>query len=200
MLESNPAGDSASARYFSGSLRAPWPERGAGLCPIDRRNTTNEQRRRETDRGLGPTSRRPFKTRTALEKLFPANTWVGTTVDCQARVVNAEGALRKVKAGVKWLSCEPLIPGTTRALSWACGRERIDLFLDDPVQAVFRRHARQSLVFGKTPWLPIPLRWRGAKNSPTLSQPGVSCESEGTLANKGGFSVRAAGISIPRSH
>jgi protein gp37 len=40
---------------------------------------------------------------------FPENTWVGTTVDCQARVKNAERAFRKVKAGVKWLSCEPLI-------------------------------------------------------------------------------------------
>jgi protein gp37 len=40
---------------------------------------------------------------------FPENTWVGTTVDCQARVANAEKAFRKIKAGVKWLSCEPLI-------------------------------------------------------------------------------------------
>jgi len=40
---------------------------------------------------------------------FPDNAWVGTTVDCQARVANAEKAFRKVKAGVKWLSCEPMI-------------------------------------------------------------------------------------------
>lgn len=40
---------------------------------------------------------------------FPDNAWVGTTVDCQARVANAEKAFRKIKAGVKWLSCEPLI-------------------------------------------------------------------------------------------
>lgn len=40
---------------------------------------------------------------------FPDNAWVGTTVDCQARVANAERAFRKVNAGVKWLSCEPLI-------------------------------------------------------------------------------------------
>jgi protein gp37 len=40
---------------------------------------------------------------------FPENAWVGTTVDCQARVANAEKAFRKVKAGVKWLSCEPLL-------------------------------------------------------------------------------------------
>jgi protein gp37 len=40
---------------------------------------------------------------------FPGNAWVGTTVDCQARVKNAERSFRKIKAGVKWLSCEPLI-------------------------------------------------------------------------------------------
>ena len=40
---------------------------------------------------------------------FPENAWVGTTVDCQARVANAERSFRKVKAPVKWLSCEPLI-------------------------------------------------------------------------------------------
>jgi protein gp37 len=40
---------------------------------------------------------------------FPDNAWVGTTVDCQARVANAEKAFRKVKAGVKWLSLEPLL-------------------------------------------------------------------------------------------
>jgi len=49
-----------------------------------------------------------FPTRMA-EFDFPSNAWVGTTVDCQARVANAEKAFRKIKAGVKWLSIEPLI-------------------------------------------------------------------------------------------
>jgi protein gp37 len=40
---------------------------------------------------------------------FPDNAWVGTTVDCQARVANAEKAFAKIKAKVKWLSCEPMI-------------------------------------------------------------------------------------------
>jgi protein gp37 len=40
---------------------------------------------------------------------FPANAWAGTSVDQQARVRNAEKAMRKVNAPVKWLSCEPLI-------------------------------------------------------------------------------------------
>jgi len=43
------------------------------------------------------------------EFAFPDNAWVGTTVDCQARVANAERSFRKVKARYKWLSCEPLI-------------------------------------------------------------------------------------------
>lgn len=43
------------------------------------------------------------------EFVFSDNCWVGTTVDCQARVKNAEKSFRKVKASVKWLSCEPLI-------------------------------------------------------------------------------------------
>jgi protein gp37 len=43
------------------------------------------------------------------EFTFADNCWVGTTVDSQARVKNAEKAFRKVKAGDKWLSCEPLL-------------------------------------------------------------------------------------------
>jgi protein gp37 len=40
---------------------------------------------------------------------FPDNAWVGTTVDAQARVKNAEVAFAKVRATVKWLSLEPLL-------------------------------------------------------------------------------------------
>jgi protein gp37 len=40
---------------------------------------------------------------------FPDNAWVGTTVDAQARVENAETAFAKVRAPVKWLSLEPLL-------------------------------------------------------------------------------------------
>ena len=40
---------------------------------------------------------------------FPDNAWVGTTVDAQARVANAERAFADVRARVKWLSCEPLL-------------------------------------------------------------------------------------------
>lgn len=40
---------------------------------------------------------------------FPDNAWVGTSVDAQARVANAEKAFRNVRAKYKWLSCEPLL-------------------------------------------------------------------------------------------
>jgi len=38
---------------------------------------------------------------------------VGTTVDCQARVAAAEKAFAKIKATVKFLSCEPLMEQLT---------------------------------------------------------------------------------------
>lgn len=40
---------------------------------------------------------------------WPDNVWAGTTVDRQHRVAVAERAFDGVKAGVKWLSCEPLL-------------------------------------------------------------------------------------------
>lgn len=40
---------------------------------------------------------------------IPANAWMGTTVDLQARVPNAEAAFEKIKAGVRWLSVEPML-------------------------------------------------------------------------------------------
>lgn len=40
---------------------------------------------------------------------LPSNAWMGTTVDCQSRVKNAEKAFSKVKGGTKWLSVEPML-------------------------------------------------------------------------------------------
>jgi protein gp37 len=51
---------------------------------------------------------------------IPDNAWMGTTVDMQARVKNAEKAFEKVSGGVKWLSVEPMI----EPLKF----ERLDLF------------------------------------------------------------------------
>ena len=51
---------------------------------------------------------------------IPENAWMGTTVDVQARVANAEKAFAKVGGKVKWLSVEPMI----EPLRF----ERLDLF------------------------------------------------------------------------
>jgi len=51
---------------------------------------------------------------------IPDNAWMGTTVDVQARVANAEKAFAKVGGKVKWLSVEPMI----EPLRF----ERLDLF------------------------------------------------------------------------
>jgi protein gp37 len=40
---------------------------------------------------------------------IPANAWMGTTVDLQARVANAEKAFEKVDAPIRWLSIEPML-------------------------------------------------------------------------------------------
>jgi protein gp37 len=40
---------------------------------------------------------------------IPENAWIGTTVDLQARVANAEKAFAELECGVKWLSLEPLL-------------------------------------------------------------------------------------------
>lgn len=40
---------------------------------------------------------------------IPANAWMGTTVDLQARVKNSEKAFENVRSGVRWLSIEPML-------------------------------------------------------------------------------------------
>jgi protein gp37 len=43
------------------------------------------------------------------EFAIPDNVWMGTTVDCQARVAAAEAGFERVQARVKWLSVEPML-------------------------------------------------------------------------------------------
>jgi protein gp37/ParB-like chromosome segregation protein Spo0J len=54
------------------------------------------------------------------EFAFPVNAWIGTSVDAQARIPNAEKAFARVHGGVKWLSCEPMLERLTFT--------RLDLF------------------------------------------------------------------------
>ena len=44
---------------------------------------------------------------------IPENAWMGTTVDMQARVKNAEKAFANLTSGVRWLSVEPMIEPIT---------------------------------------------------------------------------------------
>ena len=48
-----------------------------------------------------------------LEFEFPPNAWVGTTVDRQERVELAQQVFPRVKASVKWVSCEPMLERLT---------------------------------------------------------------------------------------
>lgn len=54
------------------------------------------------------------------EFAIPQNVWMGTTVDLQARVANAEAAFAKIKCAVRWLSVEPMLEPLTFS--------RLDLF------------------------------------------------------------------------
>ena len=47
------------------------------------------------------------------EFAFPANAWVGASVDAQARIPSVEDAFSQVDAKVKWLSCEPMLERLT---------------------------------------------------------------------------------------
>jgi protein gp37/ParB-like chromosome segregation protein Spo0J len=51
--------------------------------------------------------------RRAAEFQFPKNWWMGTTVDIQSRVIEAERSFGKINCGTKWLSCEPLLEPLT---------------------------------------------------------------------------------------
>lgn len=50
-----------------------------------------------------------FPQRFAELSEIPDNAWLGTTVDCQSRVKNAEKAFAKCGGGTKWLSVEPML-------------------------------------------------------------------------------------------
>lgn len=45
----------------------------------------------------------------AVEFDFPDNWWLGTTIDAQARVANAEKAFAQIRCRTKWLSVEPML-------------------------------------------------------------------------------------------
>ena len=83
------------------------------------------------------------------EFAIPENAWMGTTVDLQARVANAEKAFENVNAAVRWLSIEPMI----QPLKF----QRLDLF-----DWVVIGGASPSLAIDGTPATPawnVPVDW-----------------------------------------
>lgn len=80
---------------------------------------------------------------------IPDNAWLGTTVDLQARVANAEKAFAGVKAPVRWLSLEPML----EPLKFS----RLDMF-----DWVVIGGASESRAIGGTPATPawsVPIDW-----------------------------------------
>jgi protein gp37 len=82
------------------------------------------------------------------EKLdFPETAWVGTSVDEQKRVANAEKAFSRITAPVKWLSVEPM----RERLQFS----RLDLF--DWVVIGGQSRSSQAPEFHPEPWWVIDL-------------------------------------------
>ena len=109
------------------------------------------------------------------EQTWPDNAWVGCTVDTQARVSSAERAFSKVKAGIKWLSCEPLlepltfnslemfdwvvIGGQSRSTQAPAFQPRLEWIASLEDQA----RAAGCKVYYKTNLLRVPKEYPGAK-------------------------------------
>jgi len=109
------------------------------------------------------------------EQTWPDNAWVGCTVDTQARVSSAERAFSKVKAGIKWLSCEPLleplkfssldmfdwvvIGGQSRSTQAPAFQPRLEWIASLEDQA----RAAGCQVYYKTNLLRVPKEYPGAK-------------------------------------
>jgi protein gp37 len=83
------------------------------------------------------------------EFLIPENAWMGTTVDLQARVANAEKAFEAVNAAVRWLSIEPMI----QPLKF----NRLDLF--DWIVIGGASPSKAVDGFPATPEWNIPIEW-----------------------------------------
>lgn len=113
---------------------------------------------------------------------FPDNAWVGTSVDCQARVDAAEKAFRKVRAKFKWLSCEPLIEplkfSSLEMFDWivigGASRSTATPEYTPPAEwlgALFMEAARCGLgVYLKTNGRPREYPGRGAQTAPAELQ------------------------------
>jgi protein gp37 len=124
-----------------------------------------------------------FPQRLAEFSPFPSNVWVGTSVDAQARVTNAEDAFEHIEAPIKWLSCEPLleplkfsrlhlfdwmvIGGASASNDTPEWRPPRSWVLDLERQA----HAAHLMVFEKTNLWERTREWPGHPTPPHLDVP-----------------------------
>jgi protein gp37 len=107
------AGDRAYRHIFANSMSDLFGQ----WVPAEWIDATIEMARRNSQWTFLVLTKFPQR---AAEFEFPKNWWMGTTVDAQARVANAEKAFAKIRCGTKWLSVEPLL----QALQF----EQLDLF------------------------------------------------------------------------
>jgi protein gp37 len=111
------------------------------------------------------------------EREWPDNAWCGTTVDTQARVKVAEKAFRDVKAGVRWLSVEPMMERLTFTaldmfnwivLGGATASTQTPAF-DPPLEWVL--HLLQQVEAAKIPHVYAKANLRALRGHPFLSTP-----------------------------
>jgi hypothetical protein len=67
-----------------------------------------------------------------------AYVWLGATVDCQKRVALTEQAFERIKCGLRWLSCEPMLT--------PLHFERLDLFGRVVIGAATRSSRTEEFV------------------------------------------------------
>jgi protein gp37 len=111
------------------------------------------------------------------EREWPMNAWCGTTVDTQARVKIAEKAFRDVKAGVRWLSVEPMMERLTFTaldmfnwvvLGGATASTQTPAF-DPPFEWVL--HLLQQVEAAKIPHVYAKANLRALRGHPFVSIP-----------------------------
>jgi len=111
------------------------------------------------------------------EREWPDNAWCGTTVDTQARVKIAEKAFRDVKAGVRWLSVEPMMERLTFSaldmfnwivLGGATASTQTPAF-DPPLEWVL--HLLQQVEAAKIPYVYAKANLRAVRGYPLPDRP-----------------------------
>ncbi len=111
--ESDERGDYAFGNVFANSMSDLY----GSWVPAEWIEATLEMARRNPKWRFLTLTKFPQR---AKEFEFPDNVWMGTTVDAQSRVANAEKAFAEIRCKTKWISNEPML----QRLKF----ERLDLF------------------------------------------------------------------------